>query len=155
MKSYLVGGSVRDEILGLPVSDHDYVVVGSSPDEMVQLGYRPVGKDFPVFLHPLTQEQYALARTERKVSRGYRGFEVYAAPEVTLREDLVRRDLTINAIAKDQDGHIIDPFGGIADLEAGILRHISPPSPKIRYGCCARPALLHASASVPRQKLSH
>lgn len=126
MKSYLVGGSVRDEILGLPVRDHDYVVVGSSPDEMIQLGYRPVGKDFPVFLHPCTQEQYALARTERKVSRGYRGFEVYASPEVTLQEDLARRDLTINAIAKDQEGNIIDPFGGIADLEAGILRHISP-----------------------------
>jgi tRNA nucleotidyltransferase (CCA-adding enzyme) len=126
MKIYLVGGSVRDEILGLPVIDHDYVVVGSSPDEMVRLGYRPVGKDFPVFLHPVTQQQYALARTERKVSRGYKGFEVYASPEVTLQEDLARRDLTINAIAKDQDGNIIDPFGGVADLEAGLLRHISP-----------------------------
>jgi tRNA nucleotidyltransferase (CCA-adding enzyme) len=126
MKTYLVGGSVRDEILGLPVTDHDYVVVGSSPEEMVRLGYRPVGKDFPVFLHPVTQEQYALARTERKVSRGYKGFEVYAAPDVTLQEDLARRDLTINALAEDQDGNIIDPFGGIADLEAGLLRHISP-----------------------------
>lgn len=126
MKIYLVGGSVRDEILGLPVTDHDYVVVGSSPDEMVRLGYRPVGKDFPVFLHPQSQEQYALARTERKVSRGYKGFEVYASPEVTLREDLARRDLTINAIAKDQDGNIIDPFDGVGDLEAGLLRHISP-----------------------------
>ena len=126
MKIYLVGGSVRDEILGLPVSDHDYVVVGASPDEMVQHGFRPVGKDFPVFLHPKTQEQYALARTERKVARGYKGFEVYASPEVTLQEDLARRDLTINAIAKDQDGSVIDPFGGVADLEAGILRHISP-----------------------------
>ncbi|HEV7928950.1 MAG TPA: multifunctional CCA addition/repair protein [Nitrosospira sp.] len=126
MKTYLVGGSVRDEILGLPVIDHDHVVVGSSPDEMMRLGYRPVGKDFPVFLHPVTQEQYALARTERKVSRGYKGFEVYASPEVKLQEDLARRDLTINAIAKDQDGNIIDPFGGVADLEAGLLRHISP-----------------------------
>lgn len=126
MKIYLVGGSVRDEILGLPVTDHDYVVVGSTPDDMVRLGYRPVGKDFPVFLHPQSQEQYALARTERKVSRGYKGFEVYASPEVTLREDLARRDLTINAIAKDPDGNIIDPFDGVADLEAGLLRHISP-----------------------------
>ena len=126
MKTYLVGGSIRDEILGLPHTDHDYVVVGSSPDEMVRLGYRPVGKDFPVFLHPQSQEQYALARTERKVSRGYKGFEVYTSPEVTLQEDLARRDLTINSIAKDQDGNIIDPFDGIADLEAGVLRHISP-----------------------------
>jgi tRNA nucleotidyltransferase (CCA-adding enzyme) len=126
MKTYLVGGSVRDEIMGLPVSDHDYVVVGTSPDEMVRLGYRPVGKDFPVFLHPQSQEQYALARTERKISRGYKGFEIYTSPEVTLQEDLARRDLTVNAIAKDQDGNIIDPFGGVADIEAGVLRHISP-----------------------------
>jgi tRNA nucleotidyltransferase (CCA-adding enzyme) len=126
MKTYLVGGSVRDEILGLPVTDHDYVVVGSTPDEMVRQGYRPVGKDFPVFLHPESQEQYALARTERKVSRGYKGFEIYTSPEVTLKEDLARRDLTVNAIAKDQDGNIIDPFAGVADLEAGVLRHISP-----------------------------
>jgi tRNA nucleotidyltransferase (CCA-adding enzyme) len=126
MKTYLVGGSVRDEILGLPVTDHDHVVVGSTPEEMVRLGYRAVGKDFPVFLHPGTHEQYALARTERKVSRGYKGFEVYASPEVSLQEDLARRDLTINSIAQDEDGNIIDPFGGIADLEAGLLRHISP-----------------------------
>lgn len=126
MKTYLVGGSVRDEILGLPVTDHDHVVVGSTPEEMVRLGYRAVGKDFPVFLHPETYEQYALARTERKVSRGYKGFEVYASPEVSLQEDLARRDLTINSIAKDENGNIIDPFGGIADLEAGLLRHISP-----------------------------
>ena len=121
-----MGGSVRDELLGLPVKDHDYVVVGSTPEEMVELGYRPVGKDFPVFLHPVTKEQYALARTERKISLGYKGFEIFTAPEVTLQEDLVRRDLTINAIAKDSDGNIIDPFNGVADLEAGILRHISP-----------------------------
>ncbi|MDR4517470.1 MAG: multifunctional CCA addition/repair protein [Nitrosomonas sp.] len=126
METYLVGGSVRDELLGLPVKDHDYVVVGSTPEEMEQLGYRPVGKDFPVFLHPKTNEQYALARTERKISRGYKGFEVYTTPQVSLKEDLVRRDLTINAIAKDKDGNIIDPFNGVADLEAGILRHISP-----------------------------
>lgn len=126
MEVFLVGGSIRDELLGLPVKDHDYVVVGSNPEKMVQNGFRPVGKDFPVFLHPVTHEQYALARTERKVSRGYKGFEVYASPDVTLQEDLARRDLTINAIAKDQTGKIIDPFNGIADLEAGILRHISP-----------------------------
>lgn len=125
MEVFLVGGSVRDELLGLPVKDHDYVVVGSNPEEMVKGGFRPVGKDFPVFLHPITHEQYALARTERKVSRGYKGFEVYASPGVTLQEDLARRDLTINAIAKDRTGRIIDPFNGIADLEAGILRHIS------------------------------
>ncbi|MBX9636574.1 MAG: multifunctional CCA tRNA nucleotidyl transferase/2'3'-cyclic phosphodiesterase/2'nucleotidase/phosphatase, partial [Nitrosomonas sp.] len=104
MKTYLVGGSVRDELLGLPVKDHDYVVVGASPEEMEQLGYRPVGKDFPVFLHPQTHEQYALARTERKISRGYKGFEVFTSPQVTLQEDLARRDLTINSIAKDEEG---------------------------------------------------
>ena len=126
MKTYLVGGSVRDELLGLTVKDHDYVVVGTTPEAMVQLGYRPVGKDFPVFLHPQTHAQYALARTERKVSRGYKGFDVYTSPKITLQEDLARRDLTINALAKDEDGNIIDPFNGIADLEAGLLRHISP-----------------------------
>jgi tRNA nucleotidyltransferase (CCA-adding enzyme) len=126
MKTYLVGGSVRDELLGLTVKDHDYVVVGTTPEAMAQLGYRPVGKDFPVFLHPQTHEQYALARTERKVSRGYKGFDVYTSPKITLQEDLARRDLTINALAKDEDGNIIDPFNGIADLEAGLLRHISP-----------------------------
>ncbi|HRQ05547.1 MAG TPA: multifunctional CCA addition/repair protein [Nitrosomonas halophila] len=126
MKVYRVGGSVRDELLGLPIKDHDYVVVGATPEKMVQLGYRPVGKDFPVFLHPETQEQYALARTERKISRGYKGFEVYAAPDITLQEDLARRDLTINAMAKDEAGNIVDPFGGVADLQAGILRHIGP-----------------------------
>ena len=126
METYLVGGSVRDELLGLCVKDHDYVVVGTTPEEMVKLGYRPVGKDFPVFLHPQTHEQYALARTERKVSLGYKGFDVYTSPKITLQEDLARRDLTINALAKDEDGNIIDPFNGIADLEAGILRHISP-----------------------------
>jgi tRNA nucleotidyltransferase (CCA-adding enzyme) len=126
MKIYQVGGSVRDELLGLPVQDRDYVVVGATPEEMERLGYRPVGKDFPVFLHPETQEEYALARTERKVARGYKGFEVYTAPDVTLEQDLARRDLTINAIAKDEAGNIIDPFGGVADLRAGILRHVGP-----------------------------
>ena len=121
-----MGGSVRDELLGLPVKDQDYVVVGATPEEMERLGYRPVGKDFPVFLHPLTQEQYALARTERKISRGYRGFEVFTSPHVSLQEDLARRDLTINSIARDEAGNIIDPFGGVADMEAGILRHVSP-----------------------------
>ena len=126
MEIYRVGGSVRDELLGLPVKDHDYVVVGSDPEEMVRLGYRPVGKDFPVFLHPGTNEEYALARTERKTGRGYKGFAVYAAREVTLEQDLARRDLTINAIARAQDGRLIDPFGGERDLRLGVLRHVSP-----------------------------
>jgi tRNA nucleotidyltransferase (CCA-adding enzyme) len=125
MKIYAVGGAVRDELLGLPVADRDYVVVGATPEEMVALGFRPVGKDFPVFLHPQTHEEYALARTERKTARGYKGFQVFAAPEVTLEEDLARRDLTINAIAKDEAGLFIDPHGGIADLKAGVLRHVS------------------------------
>lgn len=126
MRIYRVGGSVRDELLGLPVKDRDYVVVGATPESLVRLGYRPVGKDFPVFLHPETHEEYALARTERKTSRGYKGFEVLASPQVTLEEDLARRDLTINAIAKDEAGQIIDPFNGVSDLKAGILRHVSP-----------------------------
>jgi tRNA nucleotidyltransferase (CCA-adding enzyme) len=127
VKVYRVGGSVRDELLGLPVKDHDYVVVGSDPEEMVRLGFRPVGKDFPVFLHPQTNEEYALARTERKTGRGYKGFTVYTTPEVTLEDDLARRDLTINAIAKDEaTGALIDPFNGAADLKAGVLRHVSP-----------------------------
>lgn len=125
MKFYRVGGSVRDELLGLPVKDCDYVVVGATPEEMVRLGFKPVGKDFPVFLHPRTHEEYALARTERKSGRGYKGFKVYASPEVTLEEDLERRDLTINAMAKAQDGTLIDPFQGNADLQAGVLRHVS------------------------------
>lgn len=126
MKIYAVGGAVRDRLLGLPVKDQDYVVVGATPEQMVQLGYRPVGKDFPVFLHPVTNEQYALARTERKKGRGYRGFEIHASPQITLEQDLARRDLTINAIAQAEDGTIIDPFGGAADLKAGILRHVGP-----------------------------
>ncbi|MBI3068512.1 MAG: multifunctional CCA tRNA nucleotidyl transferase/2'3'-cyclic phosphodiesterase/2'nucleotidase/phosphatase, partial [Betaproteobacteria bacterium] len=125
MKIYCVGGAVRDELLGLRVTDRDYVVVGATPEQMVALGFRPVGRDFPVFLHPETHEEYALARTERKVARGYKGFEIYAMPDVTVEQDLARRDLTINAIAKDANGNIIDPFNGAADLKAGILRHVS------------------------------
>ncbi len=124
-KIYCVGGAVRDRLLGLAVQDHDWVVVGSTPEEMVAQGFQPVGKDFPVFLHPKTHEEYALARTERKTARGYQGFAVYAAPDVTLEQDLLRRDFTINAIAQDSDGKLIDPHNGIADLRAGILRHVS------------------------------
>ncbi|HKB81848.1 MAG TPA: multifunctional CCA addition/repair protein [Burkholderiales bacterium] len=126
MKIYAVGGAVRDRLLDRPVTDQDYVVVGSTPEQMEQLGYRPVGKDFPVFLHPRTHEEYALARTERKTARGYKGFEIHASPEVSLEQDLARRDLTINAIARDDAGNIIDPHHGVADLNAGILRHVSP-----------------------------
>lgn len=126
MKVYKVGGCVRDRLLGLPVKDRDWVVVGSSVDEMLSQGFRPVGKDFPVFLHPQTQEEYALARTERKTAPGYHGFAIHASPEVTLEEDLARRDLTINAIAEDENGNIEDPFHGQADLQNKILRHVSP-----------------------------
>jgi tRNA nucleotidyltransferase (CCA-adding enzyme) len=125
VKAYVVGGAVRDELLGLPVQDRDYVVVGSTPEEMTAAGYKPVGKDFPVFLHPKTHEEYALARTERKSGRGYKGFTVYAAPDVTLEQDLARRDLTINAMARAEDGALVDPFGGQKDLKDGVLRHVS------------------------------
>jgi tRNA nucleotidyltransferase (CCA-adding enzyme) len=125
VKAYVVGGAVRDELLGLPVQDRDHVVVGATPEEMEAQGFKPVGRDFPVFLHPQTKEEYALARTERKSGRGYKGFTVHAAPDVTLEEDLRRRDLTINAMAKAPDGTLIDPFGGRRDLEAGVLRHVS------------------------------
>jgi tRNA nucleotidyltransferase (CCA-adding enzyme) len=125
VKAYVVGGAVRDELLGLRVQDRDYVVIGATPEEMVRQGFTPVGKDFPVFLHPQTHEEYALARTERKSGRGYKGFTVYAAPDVALEDDLRRRDLTINAMAKAPDGELIDPFGGKRDLEAGVLRHVS------------------------------
>jgi len=125
VKAYVVGGAVRDELLGLPVQDRDHVVVGSTPEEMVAAGFEPVGRDFPVFLHPQTKEEYALARTERKSGRGYKGFTVYSAPDVTLEQDLARRDLTINAIAKSPDGTLIDPFGGKADLGKRVLRHVS------------------------------
>jgi tRNA nucleotidyltransferase (CCA-adding enzyme) len=126
VKIYAVGGAVRDELLGLRVSDRDYVVVGGTPEEMESLGYKPVGKDFPVFLHPKTHEEYALARTERKIARGYKGFQIHATPDVTLEQDLERRDLTINAMARDEGGRLVDPFGGAADLERGLLRHVSP-----------------------------
>ncbi|GMQ90912.1 MAG: fused tRNA nucleotidyltransferase/2',3'-cyclic phosphodiesterase/2' nucleotidase/phosphatase Cca [Gammaproteobacteria bacterium] len=125
MEIYLVGGAVRDKLLGLEVKDRDYVVVGSTPEEMVSLGYKPVGADFPVFLHPDSKEEYALARTERKSGHGYKGFTVYSAPDVTLDEDLKRRDLTINAMAEDRNGNLIDPFHGKDDLENGFLRHVS------------------------------
>ncbi len=125
MKVYLVGGAVRDKLLGLPVQDRDWVVVGATPEQMVAQGYKPVGADFPVFLHPRTKEEYALARTERKQGHGYKGFTVYSAPDVTLADDLRRRDLTINAMAEDEQGSLVDPYGGAADLKAGVLRHVS------------------------------
>ncbi len=125
MKIYQVGGCVRDTLLGKASKDRDWVVVGATSEQMLALGYIQVGKDFPVFLHPKTHEEYALARTERKTDKGYTGFQVHAAPEVTLEEDLKRRDLTINAIATDETGNLIDPFNGQADLQAGILRHVS------------------------------
>ena len=126
MQTCRVGGSVRDELLGLPVGDRDWVVVGATPEQMLARGFWAVGKDFPVFLHPQTHEEYALARTERKTAPGYKGFDVHFSPDVTLEEDLLRRDLTINAMAIDDDGNIIDPFNGRADIEARIFRHISP-----------------------------
>lgn len=125
MEVYLVGGAVRDGLLGLPVKERDWVVVGATPEAMAAAGYRLVGRDFPVFLHPATQEEHALARTERKVGRGYRGFEVHCAPDVTLADDLRRRDLTINAMARDAAGELVDPYGGRADLDARLLRHVS------------------------------
>ncbi|MEO7758393.1 MAG: multifunctional CCA addition/repair protein [Dokdonella sp.] len=126
MHIYLVGGAVRDKMLGLDVADRDYVVVGATPEAMAALGYRPVGKDFPVFLHPQTQEEYALARTERKTGRGYHGFAFQADASVTLEQDLERRDLTINAMAEDEHGAIVDPFDGQRDLAERVLRHVSP-----------------------------
>ena len=126
MKIFLVGGAVRDRLLGVPVRERDWVVVGATPEQMTALGFRPVGKDFPVFLHPETHEEYALARTERKTAPGYRGFAVNAMPAVTLEQDLLRRDLTINAMAETPDGKLVDPYGGEADLGQRILRHVSP-----------------------------
>ncbi|MCE0802230.1 multifunctional CCA addition/repair protein [Buttiauxella sp. S04-F03] len=126
MKIYLVGGAVRDGLLRLPVKDKDWVVVGATPQEMLDAGYQQVGKDFPVFLHPKSREEYALARTERKSGQGYTGFTCYAAPDVTLEQDLLRRDLTINAIAQDEHGEFIDPYNGRADIENRLLRHVSP-----------------------------
>lgn len=124
--SYLVGGAVRDQLLGLPVTEHDYVIVGATPQELLDQGFKLVGQDFPVFLHPKTKYEYALARTERKIGPGYTGFACYAAPDVTLEDDLKRRDLTINAMAQTESGQIIDPFAGQQDLAAKILRHVSP-----------------------------
>ena len=126
MRIYLVGGAVRDKLLNRPVTDHDHVVVGARPEDMLEQGFRPVGKDFPVFLHPRTNEEYALARTERKTGHGYHGFAFQADPSVTLEEDLARRDLTINAIAEGEDGQLVDPFHGVRDLEERLLRHVSP-----------------------------
>lgn len=126
MQIYKVGGAVRDRLLGRPVSEVDWVVVGASAEQMLEQGYRPVGADFPVFLHPQTGEEYALARTERKSGRGYGGFTFHASPDVTLEDDLIRRDLTVNAIAEDAQGQLIDPYGGQRDLEARVLRHVSP-----------------------------
>jgi len=125
VRVYRVGGAVRDELLGRPAGDCDWVVVGATPEMMIASGFTPVGRDFPVFLHPETHDEYALARTERKHGRGYRGFEFFATPEVTLEDDLRRRDLTINAMARDEQGRLIDPYGGERDLRAGILRHVS------------------------------
>jgi tRNA nucleotidyltransferase (CCA-adding enzyme) len=125
MRTFRVGGAVRDALLGLPVNDTDWVVVGATPEDMIHAGYLPVGKDFPVFLHPQTREEYALARTERKTGRGYHGFAFHAAPDVTLEQDLARRDLTINAIAQAPDGSLIDPYGGQRDLQARVLRHVT------------------------------
>jgi len=126
MKTFLVGGAVRDFLLGYPVKEKDWVVIGETPESMIQQGFRPVGKDFPVFLHPATHEEYALARTERKTAPGYKGFTVYASPEITLEQDLIRRDLTINSIAMDEQGNIIDPYNGKEDLDNRLFRHISP-----------------------------
>jgi tRNA nucleotidyltransferase (CCA-adding enzyme) len=125
MQMYVVGGAVRDALLGRSVVDRDWVVVGATPEQMVAAGFRPVGKDFPVFLHPETHEEYALARTERKTAPGYHGFVFHTSPDVTLEDDLVRRDLTINAIARGEDGTLVDPFGGQADLAARVFRHVS------------------------------
>lgn len=125
MKIYLVGGAVRDKLLGLPISDRDYVVVGTTPEAMLAKGFQQVGKDFPVFLHPKTHEEYALARTERKIGAGYTGFSCYSAPDVTIEDDLLRRDLTINAIAQSDTGELIDPYHGVKDLKNRVLRHVS------------------------------
>lgn len=123
---YLVGGAVRDQLLGVPWDEHDWVVVGATPEQLLQKGFRPVGQDFPVFLHPQTSEEYALARTERKSGQGYGGFTFHATPEVTLEDDLQRRDLTINAMAMDDEGAVIDPYGGQQDIQKRLLRHVSP-----------------------------
>jgi tRNA nucleotidyltransferase (CCA-adding enzyme) len=147
MEVYLVGGAVRDELLGLPVKERDWVVVGATPEALLIQGYQQVGKDFPVFLHPHTHEEYALARTERKTAPGYHGFQVCATPEVTLKEDLSRRDLTINAMARDAAGRLIDPYGGLSDLQGRWLRHVSPAFAEdpVRILRVARLAARHAA----------
>ena len=145
MKTYLVGGAVRDRLLGRSPGDRDWVVVGSTPEDMLAQGFRAVGRDFPVFLHPHTHEEYALARTERKSGRGYRGFVVDADPTVTLQQDLQRRDFTINAIAADADGELVDPFGGAADIERRCCAMSATPSPKIRCASCVRRGSWRAS----------
>ena len=126
MEIYLVGGAVRDQLLDLPVKDRDWVVVGTTPDAMLQQGFKPIGKDFPVFLHPASKEEYALARVERKTGPGYTGFQFHTAPDVTLEQDLERRDLTMNAMAINNNDQLIDPFGGVQDIQARLLRHVSP-----------------------------
>ena len=126
MQIYLVGGAVRDRLLNIPIKDRDWMVVGATPDELISQGFEQVGADFPVFLHPQTHEEYALARTERKSGKGYQGFDCRFSPDVTLEDDLQRRDLTINAMAQDDDGTIIDPYGGQQDLTQRLLRHVSP-----------------------------
>jgi len=126
MEIYLVGGAVRDQLLNFPVTERDWVVIGETPESMIKNGFRPVGKDFPVFLHPQSHEEYALARTERKTAPGYKGFKIHAAPDVSLEQDLIRRDLTINAMAMTAEGQLVDPYGGQQDIEKRILRHISP-----------------------------
>jgi tRNA nucleotidyltransferase (CCA-adding enzyme) len=157
MKAYVVGGAVRDRLLGLKVKDRDWVVVGATPEAMVAAGFRPVGRDFPVFLHPTTHEEYALARTERKSGRGYHGFVFHASPEVTLAEDLARRDLTINAIAEDPaSGELIDPFDGRGDLERKLLRHVSPAFAEdpVRLLRCARLAARFADFEVAPETMA-
>ncbi|MFC6669683.1 hypothetical protein [Marinobacterium aestuariivivens] len=140
MQIYLVGGAVRDKLLGYPVYDHDWVVVGATPEQMLAQGYQPVGADFPVFIHPKSGEEYALARTERKSGRGYTGFQYHASPDVSLEQDLLRRDLTINAMAEAQDGTLVDPYGGRRDLSGASCATCRRPLRKIRCGYCGSPA---------------
>ena len=157
MKTYIVGGAVRDQLLGLPVSDRDHVVVGATVEDMIAAGFKPVGRDFPVFLHPLTHEEYALARTERKVAPGYAGFVFHADPTVTLEDDLARRDLTINAIAEDEATHgLIDPFDGQRDLERRVFRHVGPAfvEDPVRILRLARFAARFADFSIAHETLA-
>ncbi len=155
MNIYVVGGAVRDELLGRPVVDRDWVVVGATPEDLVALGYQPVGRDFPVFLHPETREEYALARSERKTAPGYHGFVFHTAPDVSLEEDLARRDLTINAMARDTEGRLVDPYGGRTDLEARVLRHVSPAFAEdpVRILRLARFAARYADFAIARETL--